>query len=78
MTSLSRDVEVRLKGLVVVEVVVLSKTAIDKEVGGGYTSIIAAFRSTLGAARSGVRPRGSVHVLIGKEAHGLGWRVVGP
>jgi len=39
MTSLSRDMEVRLKGLVVVEVIVLSKTAIDKEVGGGYTSV---------------------------------------
>jgi len=49
--------------------------------------IIAAFRSTLGAARAGIRPRGSIRrVLIGVEApsivstedHGLGWRVMGP
>jgi len=48
--------------------------------------IIAAFRPSLSAARSDVRPRGSVCVLIGVEApsvvstedHGLGWRVVGP
>jgi len=39
MTGLGRDVEVRLKGLVVVEVVVLSNAAIDKEVGGDYTSV---------------------------------------
>jgi len=86
MTTLSRYMKGCLKVLVVVQVVVMSKVIIDGEVGVGYTSIIVAFISTLGAVRSGVWPRGSIRVLIGvevpsivsTEAHGLGWRVVGP